>query len=128
DEMHVAAAGIGLPYLDQSVRHRALVLIKHLAVHDDALAERLAGTLLGKVVVALLHRVVAVDRTGQFRQRMRDDDQRLRRRALDRALVAGRQMLGEVLQALGWIDKRHKVPSGHRSCSFTRARWRATRP
>ena len=39
----VAAAGIGLPELDQRVRHAAAVLVQHPAVHDDALADRLAG-------------------------------------------------------------------------------------
>ena len=38
----VAAAGIGLPDLDQRVRHRPAVLVQHVAVHDDAFADRLA--------------------------------------------------------------------------------------
>ena len=42
DDMDIAAAGIGLPQLDQRVRHAAAVFIEHMAVHDDALAERLA--------------------------------------------------------------------------------------
>ena len=42
DDMDVAAAGIGLPDFDQRVRHAAAVLVEHMAVHDDALAERLA--------------------------------------------------------------------------------------
>ena len=42
DDMDVAAGGIGLPDFDQRIRHRARVLVEHMAVHDDALAERLA--------------------------------------------------------------------------------------
>src|ERR1700682_6150383 len=42
DDMDVAAAGIGLPQFDQRIRHAAAVFIEHMAVHDDALAKRLA--------------------------------------------------------------------------------------
>ena len=55
DDVDVAAAGIGLPDFDQRIRHRPPVLVEHAAVHDDALAERLARVLLGQVVVAVLH-------------------------------------------------------------------------
>ena len=71
DDMDVAAAGIGLPDFDQRIRHAAAVFVQHMAVHDDALAERLALVLGGEIVVVLAHRLVAVDRPGQFRQRMR---------------------------------------------------------
>jgi hypothetical protein len=50
DGMDIAAAGIGLPDLDQRVRHAAAVFVEHMAVHDDALAERLALVLGGEVV------------------------------------------------------------------------------
>src|SRR5882724_13271689 len=40
-DMDITAAGIGLPDLEQGIRHAAAVLIQHMAVHDDALAERL---------------------------------------------------------------------------------------
>ncbi len=45
DDMDVTAAGIGLPDLDQRVRHAAAVLVEHMAMHDDAFAERLARML-----------------------------------------------------------------------------------
>jgi len=51
-DMDVAAAGIGLPDLDQRVGHAATVLVEHMAVHDDALADRLAAVLGGEIVVA----------------------------------------------------------------------------
>src|SRR4051795_4682062 len=90
-DVNVTAAGIGLPDLDQRVRHAATILVAHMAVHDDAFAERLAGVLGGEVTVALAHGLVAVDRAGQLRQGMAHRDQGLVRRALDRALALGRQ-------------------------------------
>src|ERR1700712_5509694 len=48
DDMDIAAAGIGLPQLDQRIRDTATVFVEHMAVHDDALAERLALALQGE--------------------------------------------------------------------------------
>ena len=107
DDMHVTAAGIGLPQFDQRVRHAAAVFIEHMAVHDDAFADRLALALNGEVVIVLAHRLVAVDRPGQFRQRMPHRDQRLGGRALDRALVAGGQPRRMRRETLHWIDQCH---------------------
>ena len=107
DIVDVAAAGIRLPDFDERVGNRTLVLVEHVAVHDDAFAERLTFVLLGEVVVAFLHGVVAVNRSGQLGQSMRHDNQRLRRRALDRAAVARREMLGKSIQALFWKNQRH---------------------
>ena len=41
-DMDVTAGGIGLPDFDQRIRHRARVLVEHMAMHHDAFAERLA--------------------------------------------------------------------------------------
>src|SRR6185437_14487090 len=101
------AAGIGLPDLDQRFRYRLPVLVEHLPMHDDALAERLALALLGQVVVVFLDGVVAIDRAGQFGQRVRHHDQGLRRRAFHRRAVSRRQMLGKRAQAFLRIDERH---------------------
>jgi hypothetical protein len=109
DDMDVAAAGIGLPEFDQRVRHAAAVFIEHVAVHDDAFADRLSLALNGEVVIVRAHRLVAVDRPGQFRQRVTHRDQRLRRRTLDRALVAGRQPRRMRRETLHWIDQCHDV-------------------
>jgi len=62
DDVHVAAAGIGLPDFHQRLGDRTPVLVKHLAMHDDALAQRLALVLLGEVVVGVLYRVVTEGR------------------------------------------------------------------
>ena len=43
DVVDVAAGRVGLPDLDQRVRHRPAVLVEHAAGDDDPLAERLAG-------------------------------------------------------------------------------------
>ena len=77
DDVDVAAAGVGLPDFDQRIGHAAAVLVEHMAVHDDAFAERLALVLDGEIVIVLAHRLVAVDRAGQFRQRVPHQDQRL---------------------------------------------------
>ena len=60
-------------------------------MHDDALAERLALALLGEIVIVLALGLVAVDRAGHFRQRLRQHDQRLLRRPLHGAPVGRRQ-------------------------------------
>src|ERR1700730_2887338 len=60
-DMDIAAAGVGLPDLEQGIRYAAAVLIQHMAVHDDAFAERLALVLCGEIMIALAHGLVAVD-------------------------------------------------------------------
>ena len=109
DDMDISAAGIGLPEFDQRVRHAAAVFIEHMAVHDDALADRLALALNREVVIVLAHRLVAVDRLGQFRERMPHRNQRLGGRALDRALVGGGQPRRMRRETLHWIDQCHDV-------------------
>ena len=64
------------------MRHRAAVLVEHAAADDDALADRLALVLAREVVVGRLDVVVAEHRPGDLRERLRRQDQRLRRAAL----------------------------------------------
>src|SRR5262249_46145140 len=47
DHVYVAAASVRLPDLNQAVRHRPVILIKHAAVNDDALTDRLFLMLFG---------------------------------------------------------------------------------
>jgi len=63
-DVNIAPAGIGLPDFNQRVGHAASVFVKHMAVHDDAFADRLAFVLHGEIVVACAHGLVAVDRPG----------------------------------------------------------------
>jgi hypothetical protein len=49
----VAAAGIGLPDLDQGAGDRAASAVQDPPLDDDPLPQRLAGVLDGQVVVGL---------------------------------------------------------------------------
>src|SRR5260370_25866653 len=42
--VEVAASGIGLPNLQEGVRHRFSTVVEHAAGHNDALADRLAAS------------------------------------------------------------------------------------
>src|SRR5258707_13709064 len=46
-DVDITAAGIGLPDFEQRIRHAATVFVQHMAVHDDAFAERFALVLGG---------------------------------------------------------------------------------
>ena len=94
------------------MRHAAAVLVQHMAVDDDALAQRLALVLDGEIVIVLAHGLVAVDRTGQLRQRVPHRDQRLLRRPLDGAAVARRQPRRMRGVAREGIDQCHAMSSG----------------
>jgi hypothetical protein len=107
-QMDVAPAGIGLPDLEQRIRHAAAVLVQHMAVHDDTFAKRLALVLGGEIVVAGPHRLVTVERAGQFRQRVTHWNQRPRGRALDRTAVGRRERQGMCRVALDRIDECHR--------------------
>src|SRR6185369_7239991 len=77
--MRVASGGIRLPDLDERMRGGFSVLVEHASADDDALADRLALVLARQVVIARLEVVVAEDRAGQLRERLRRDDERLSR-------------------------------------------------
>src|SRR5437763_2817756 len=82
--MTVASRRVRLPDLDQRIRDTMSVLIQNAAGHYDPLALRRVGEVTGEVVIARADRVVAVDGTRQFAERMRDRDQGLLGRALVR--------------------------------------------
>ena len=79
DPVPVASGGIALPDFDQRVGHGAAVVVEHLSGDGDALADRLAFVLAREVVVRFADIVVAEDRPGHLRKRVRQDDQRLSR-------------------------------------------------
>ena len=89
----VAAAGVGLPELDQGVRHRPPALVEDAAVHDDPLADRLAAVrvVADEVVVERAEVGMAERRPGDLAQRVLQRQQRVARRAGDAGLVGGRQ-------------------------------------
>jgi hypothetical protein len=62
------------------------------ATDDDALAERLAVVLLGEVAVACAHVVGAERGAGQLREPLRQQQQRLARRAQPGADVRGTEI------------------------------------
>ncbi len=137
----VAAAGIGLPELDQRVRHAAAGLVEHAAVDDDALADGIAvlGVIADQVVVERPEIVVAEHRSGDLRDRILQRQQRLARRAQHRGFVAGRmrrRMDGAVaLEEAAVAERRRErlgaveagIPQGwrlsiHRRCLSSGAR------
>src|SRR4051812_32671170 len=52
----IASAGIGLPYLDERVRHRLAVAVKYVAVHDRLLTDRLS-------VFGIIEHEIVIERT-----------------------------------------------------------------
>src|SRR5690606_17186236 len=90
----VAAAGIGLPELDQRSRYAEAALVHKPAVDDDALAERCfarPGEIVDQVVVQLAEQALPEYRPGYLRQRVVEGDQGALRRTQDRCLVGRRQ-------------------------------------
>ena len=104
----VASGGIGLPEFHQRVGDRLAVLVQHLAVHDDAFTDRLAGlgVVADQIVVEQADIVVAENRAGDFRQRVLQRQQRLGRRARNAGLVARR--IGRRVQRAVSLEKLHR--------------------
>src|SRR5689334_604962 len=94
DCVAVAAGGVALPHLDQSVGHRAAVLAEYAAFHDDALSLRLARVLPGEIGLLQGHVGMAVDRARDFGKSLRNYDQRLFRRSYARPDIVRRQIRG----------------------------------
>src|SRR5262245_25464182 len=91
----IPAGRIALPDLDKAIGHRPPTLVEHTPLDDDALAQWLAGVLLGEVCLLRHYIVVAIDRPRDLRQRLRDEDQRPLRRARARDHV--------VRGKIGWV-------------------------
>jgi hypothetical protein len=90
DAMRVSSRRVRLPDLDERLRDGAAVLVEDAPLDDDPLALGLARMLPREVVVARFDPSVRVHRPGQFRERVRDDDQRLFRMAQSGTPVSGR--------------------------------------
>ena len=90
----VAAAGIGLPDLQQRTGNADAALVEHAAVDDDARPDRRFARrreIVDQVVVELAEHAMAEHRSGDLRQRVVERQQRPPRRAQHRRLVAGRE-------------------------------------
>ena len=107
DLVDVAAGGIGLPDLDQRMRHRPAVLVADPARDDDPLAERRGIMLAGQVGIVVAHAFMAEHRSGELRQRGGQDDERFRGRAQPRCDIVGVEVGRIGREALGWIHDRH---------------------
>src|SRR5204863_2400580 len=114
--MWVAPGSVGLPDLDQRMRNGLAVLVEHASVDDDALADRLAFVLASQIVISRLDIVMAENRTGQFRERLGRNDERLRRMAF-----RGRRVRRIVIVGLS-PGMRAPIGAGllHRSGPFIR--------
>lgn len=68
--MSIAAAGVGLPHLDQRVFHRAAEAVAHVAVDNNTLANRQTffGVIKDQVIIQRAEIVVAEYRAGNFGQ------------------------------------------------------------
>ena len=72
----VSPGRIGLPDLDQRVRHRPPVGVEYPPGHDDPLSLRLAVVLPGQVGISGGDQVVAEQRPGHLGEQVRQQDQR----------------------------------------------------
>src|SRR5271166_3629949 len=91
--MPITAGGICLPDLNQSVRHAAPILVDYAARYNDPLSDRRLRAMPRQVVIRLADRVVPIERTGEFTQRVRQLDQRPQRGAPNGRSVAFVQIL-----------------------------------
>src|SRR5262249_11804900 len=100
----VAPSGVGLPELDQALRHRSAVLVEDAPRDDDALAKRLAAVLAREVVLAGADVIRPEDRRGELGGRGGERDRRLERRPLLRRAVRRieeRRLAVPMLAAIG---------------------------
>src|ERR671915_60675 len=102
----VASRGVRLPDLDQGVAYGAPVSVEDPAVQDHPLPERLALVLPRQVVVDLADALVAVDRTRDLGQGVRERHERPPRRARPRGHVVRMQVGG--IRALASIGNRSR--------------------
>src|ERR1700685_3557081 len=72
----IPPGGIALPEFDQRIGYGTAVVVEHSAADGDALAHRFAGVLAREVVVGFADVVMAENRPGDFRKRVRQNYQR----------------------------------------------------
>ena len=117
--MPIAAAGVGLPDLDQRISYGTAVAIENMAMNDGLLADRLAvlGVVQDKVVIERAELIAGECRTGDFRQRVLQRPERNSRRSQDACLVDGREGGGmDIPVALvKFMFGRHRNPLASRA-------------
>src|SRR5690242_7638409 len=90
--MQVTPGGIGLPYFDHSVRHRPPILIQHPPAYRNSFAQRFTTMLASEVAGLRIHSLRREYRTRDLRKRVRQIDERLRGRSLQRRSIWWMQM------------------------------------
>src|SRR5689334_19507812 len=86
-DMQVPSRGICLPDLDERVRNRPSIAVENAPRHNDSLTQRFSRMLPGQVVIVSPNALVAIDRPGDLRQRVRQKDQRFARRPQHRGAI-----------------------------------------
>lgn len=85
--MPVTSTGIGLPNFQQGIGNRLPILIDYAATHNDPRTDRLTRVCKSHIVIALGNCILAEDRAGDFRKRVREKYESLRGRALHRRFI-----------------------------------------
>src|ERR1035438_3833640 len=94
----VTASRVSLPNLDQRVGNGTAVVIQYPASDDDALALRLSCMLAREIMIGLANRARAKNGPAGFRERVRQENQRFRRRSANRGCV----LLVEIRRLIAW--------------------------
>src|ERR1017187_10133871 len=78
----VTTTGVRLPKLQQGARNLLAIFIEHATAHQDSRTDRFATVGKSHIVIARRNCIVPENRTGDFRKRVGQKYQRLRRSAL----------------------------------------------
>ena len=115
----VAPGRVRLPDFNEQPLERPAVFVQYATAHHDTLAQRLALVLAREVVVVGVDVGIAEDRCGELRKRMRQHDERLGRRALDRRSVGRKEVVG--LRAAVRASVAHSASGCFAGCARSKA-------
>jgi hypothetical protein len=105
----VAAGGVGLPHLDQRVRHGPAVTVEHPPGDLNPLADRLPVVLAREVVVERAEAALPEHGPGHLGEHLRQQHERILRMAELRAAVA-LVVEGRVnLRVLATVRRKHQI-------------------
>ena len=108
----VPAGRVGLPDLDQRVRHRTAAGVAHLAEDDDPLPLWLPRVLRGEVGVLYRDQVVAEQRPGHLGEPVRQQNERLLRVPQRGRLVAGEVERRVIARLRAHVGRQGELPVG----------------